>query len=147
MFREGMWWLVPAVVVLLAAFAFRKSSRRQRTDSTMVIEDTGSAIVTFAQAYPDVPVRDVRLTVARDAAFVRGADGAVGLVRTIGSHSIARLLQPDDIIVEQGTDNNILQLRFVGESKANEPFVFSSIQEAAEVSLWLCANMLPPKEP
>jgi hypothetical protein len=126
-----------AGIVILAIVAGFYLFRREKQAPTASIEDAGAAIVEFGKAYPALPIRDVILTKDRASAFLRLADGRVGVVQAVGSNTIARLITPGSILVQPSEGNATIRLDFRDATFRNGAFAFTTAQDAAEVSLWL----------
>ena len=135
----GFWLLLAVVVAGGALFAYLRWRRRDATP-TGAIEDAGSAIVVFSRAYPNLPIRDVIITGDRQCAFLRLADGKVGFVQQSERHASARLLEPEAMTVGPPVDEETISLQFPGSGGADGRFTFGSVEDAAEVSLWLCGD-------
>ena len=140
----GGWVLVLTVAAGGIIYLYFRELQR-RTGASADSEDTGSIILSFSQAYPDLPVREVRYTADQDNAFLRTASGSVGLVQVSGNHRVATLLEPHELFVEATDDERSVNLRFSRPNVRDGTFAFATVEDAAEVMLWLCGNMLPEK--
>lgn len=100
--------------------------------------DHGEAILEFARAYPGEAIRSVTMTGDGKASFLRLADGKTGFLQTMGHHHVARLIVPGNVSVEALDDRPGLRIEFHESTLKGGDYVFSSAEEAAEVSLWLC---------
>lgn len=138
----GFWVLSLTILAGVFVLLFMRSSRT-RHSGPQVAEDTGSVIVAFARAYPNSPIREIRQTEDGESAFLRTADGAVGLVHGSGKYNVVTLLEPGSILVESAENDRTIRLRFSRDNIRDGAFTFVSVEDAAEVSLWLCGNFVP----
>lgn len=141
----GFWLLALTVLAGAGIYGYLRAVRR-RTDAILGNEDTGAVLVAFSSAYPDRPVREILHTEDRKGAFLRIADGTVGLVRVTPHHTAASLLEPGSLLVDAADNDRTIHLHFPGSKSDEGTFTFATIAEAAEVSLWLCGNFVPPGE-
>lgn len=141
----GFWLLFLTVLGGVLVVVYLKWKRRQ-SDVVEPIEDTGSIIVEFSRAYPTHPIREILHTEDNGSAFLRIADGSVGLVQVSGNHTLATLLDPGSILVESAENDRTIRLHFSRTNIRDGAFTFASVADAAEVSLWLCGNFVPPDE-
>ncbi|MCR9134788.1 MAG: hypothetical protein NXI27_02255 [Alphaproteobacteria bacterium] len=138
----GFWVLSLTIVAGVFVLLYMRASRLRHL-GPQAVEDTGSVIVTFSRAYPNNPIREVRKTEDGETAFLRTADGAVGLVHGSGNYNVATLLEPGSIMVESAENDRTIRLHFSRDNIRDGAFTFATIEDAAEVSLWLCGNFLP----
>lgn len=138
----GFWVLSLTILAGVFVLLFMRSSRLRHLGS-QTAEDTGSVIVAFSRAYPNSPIREIRQTEDGESAFLRTADGAVGLVHGSGKYNVVALLEPGSILVESAENDRTLRLHFSRDNIRDGAFTFASIEDAAEVSLWLCGNFVP----
>ncbi|WP_136657180.1 hypothetical protein [Nitratireductor sp. XY-223] len=138
-FPDGF-WLLAAIVVIGGAIVFYLRLRRSEAEAGDGMADTGSAIVTFSRAFPELPVRNVVMTKDGHSAFLRLADGRVGFVEHTALHAAARLLEPRELAVGPSSDTRTVNVAFPGAAGGNGHFEFASVEDAAEVSLWLCGE-------
>ncbi|WP_419912278.1 hypothetical protein [Hoeflea sp.] len=131
-------WLLSAIIVAGSALLLYLRWRRQDVEKAAGMADTGSAIVAFTKAFPDLAVRDVVMTKNMLCAFLRIADGRVGFVEHTSLHVAARLLDPHTLIVGVPGDTRTISVAFPGGGDGT--YEFASTEEAAEVSLWLCGE-------
>ena len=75
-----------------------------------------------------------------NASFLRLADGKTGFLQTMGRHQVARLILPGDVSVQPIEDQPGLHIEFHESTLKGGDYVFSSTEDAAEVSLWLCGS-------
>ncbi|MDA4846654.1 hypothetical protein [Hoeflea poritis] len=135
---EGF-WLLTAIVIVGSALLFYLRWRRSGVEPEVGMADTGSAIESFSRAFPDLPIRNVVMTRDGSSAFLRLADSRVGFVEHAALHSAARLLEPQTLTVGAPPDSQTINIAFPGAAGGGL-FEFSSVEEAAEVSLWLCGE-------
>lgn len=102
--------------------------------------DHGEVILEFARAYPGEAIRSVTMTKDGNASFLRLADGKTGFLQTMGRHQVARLILPGDVSVQPIEDQPGLHIAFHESTLKGGDYVFSSTEDAAEVSLWLCGS-------
>lgn len=141
----GFWIL--SLTVLCGVFVlFYLRSVRQRNVEAGSDDDTGSIIVAFSRAYPTNPIREILQTEDRENAFLRTADGAVGLVQVSDNYRLATLIEPGSILVDSAENDRTIRLHFSRDNIRDGAFTFASVSDAAEVSLWLCGNFLPSGE-
>lgn len=139
----GFWILSLTVLAGVFVVLYLRSSRLRNVGQETE-EDTGSIIVAFSRAYPTNPIREILQTEDRENAFLRTADGAVGLVQVSNSYRLATLIEPGSILVESAENDRAIRLRFSRDKIRDGTFTFCTIEDAAEVSLWLCGNFVPP---
>jgi len=138
----GFWVLTLTILAGVFVLLFMRSSRLRHL-GPQAAEDAGSVIVAFSRAYPNSPIREIRQTEDGESTFLRTADGSVGLVHGSGKVNVVTLLEPGGIMVESAEDDRTLRLHFSRDSIPDGGFTFGSIEDAAEVSLWLCGSFLP----
>ncbi|MEX3009193.1 hypothetical protein [Hoeflea sp. TYP-13] len=136
---EGVWLFLAVIVAGGVLFVYLRWRRRSAVPSG-AIEDAGSAILVFSQAYPELPIRDVIITKDKECAFLRLADGKVGFVQQSARHASARLLEPESMTIGQSAGDETISVNFPGSGHADGQFVFDTVHDAAEVSLWLCGE-------
>ncbi len=141
----GFWLLALTVLAGAGIYGYLRSMR-YRADEIPDNEDTGAVLVAFSNAYPDRPIRDILHTEDRTGALLRIADGTVGLVRVTPHHTSVSLLKPGDLLVDAADNDRTLHLHFTGGNPDEGIFTFATVAEAAEASLWLCGNFVPPGE-
>lgn len=139
----GFWLLALTVLAGVAIYGYLRLMR-ERSDEIADNEDTGSLLVAFSNAYPDRPIREILHTEDRSVAFLRIADGTVGLVQVTPHHTSVLLLEPGDLLVDAADNDRSIHLHIAGDRAQEQTFTFASVSDAAEVSLWLCGNFLPP---
>lgn len=123
-----------AVLLLIGAVHYTGPSRQKDT------RDHGEAIMEFARAYPGEAIRSVTMTSDGKACFLRLADGKTGFLQAVGRHFVARMIMPEGVSVRALEDKPGLRLDFQDSTLPGSDYVFTSTQEAAEVSLWLCGS-------
>ncbi len=129
-----------AFLLIIAAIALAAVLLRRRRADGEGEDDTGSALLQFGTSFPDAAVRDVVRTADGKATFLRLADGRTGLVRVDGLRHAMRIIEPRQVDVDGPAGDCGLRLSFRGEEDTAQTFVFTRAQDAAEVSLWLCAG-------
>ena len=127
--------IVAFSVTLVIGLVFYTSGSRGKKE-----RDHGEVILEFARAYPGEAIRSVTITKDGNASFLRLADGKTGFLQTTGRHDVARLILPGDVSVQALDDQPGLQIEFHDSSLKGGDYVFSSTEDAAEVSLWLCGS-------
>lgn len=128
-------------VLVVAAIALGALVLRRRRAVGDSGEDTGSALVDFGTAFPDAAVRDVVRTSDGRSTFLRLADGRTGLVMVEGRRHALQILEPGLVRVEGPAGECGLTVSFRGDEERRETFLFARPEDAAEVSLWLCASI------
>ena len=123
-----------AVTLLIGVVHYTGGSRGRNG------RDHGEVILEFARAYPGEAIRSVTMTKDGSASFLRLADGKTGFLQSMGRHQVARLILPGDVSVQALEDRPGLQIEFHDSSLKGGDYVFSSTEDAAEVSLWLCGS-------
>ena len=136
---EGF-WLLTAIVIVGSALLFYLRWRRSGVEPDIGMADTGAAIETFSRVFPDLPIRNVIMTRDGGSAFLRLADSRVGFVERTGLHFAARLLEPQTLTVGTPPDAQTISIAFPGAGEGDGHFEFASVEDAAEVSLWLCGE-------
>lgn len=138
----GFWVLTLTILAGVFVLLFMRSSRLRHL-GPQAAEDAGSVIVAFSRAYPNSPIREIRQTEDGESTFLRTADGAVGLVHGSGKVNVVTLLEPGGILVEAAENDRTIRLHFSRDNMRDGAFTFVSVEDAAEVSLWLCGNFVP----
>lgn len=123
-----------AVTLLIGVVHYTGGSRGKNG------RDHGEVILEFARAYPGEAIRSVTMTKDGNASFLRLADGKTGFLQTMGRHQVARLILPGDVSVQPIEDQPGLHIEFHESTLKGGNYVFSSTEDAAEVSLWLCGS-------
>lgn len=136
----GGFWLLASVILAGAGVLAYLRWRRSADAPGQIDDDTGSVILAFSRAHPDIAVRDVITTSDGRCSFLRLADGRVGFVEQGSLHMAARLLEPKTLEVGDPSGRQVINVRFPGPSGSEGRFEFSSAEQAAEVSLWLCGG-------
>lgn len=113
------------------------------TDRSKGIEeaDEGTALVEFGSAYPEEAVRAVVMTRDRKAAFFRLAGDKTGFLQAMGRHHIARVIDPGLVNVAAVDGEPALKVNFRESAFKGGTYKFTSQEDAAEVSLWLCGAL------
>ncbi len=137
--------LVIFIAVILVGLGAGVYLRRMGRQSAADSDDTRPALAVFANAYPDITVRDVVQTEDRSHAFLRLADGRIGLVQTAENEPVATILRPSDIRLETAEHDRKLRLRMAAPNLRDGIFTFATEAETAEVSLWLVSGSIPPQ--
>jgi len=122
------------VTLVIGAVHYTGGSRKADT------RDHGEAIMEFARAYPEEAIRSITMTKDGDACFFRLADGKTGFLQAMGRHFVARLIMPGSVLVEVLEGKPGFRIAFHDSTLTGGEYVFSSTEEAAEVSLWLCGS-------
>lgn len=134
------WSIILGVVILIAYYATRMAKDRDEDNR----HDTGLAIIEFGRAYPNEAIRSLHQTVDGNAVFVRLHDNKAGIMRNKKSHYACHLIEPGRVRVEPVTNGRGLQIEFLDAPTQNGIFNFATVEDAAEVSLWLLGNLLSP---
>ncbi|MEP3197739.1 MAG: hypothetical protein ABJO57_07710 [Lentilitoribacter sp.] len=111
---------------------------RRRDDG--VVRDPGEALVEFGNAYPNEAIRGVLMDKPGKTTFMRLADGKTGLTQIVGNAWVVRIIEPDDVQVDLTDGGDGLVLSFDQDSMIGGEYQFSSPEDAAEVSLWICGS-------
>ena len=116
------------------------STRMAKRDTGDDFGDAGLAIVEFGRAFPAEAIRTLRTTADRKVVFVRLHDNKAGIMRNMGNHYACRVIEPGSVRVQPTSNRNGFAIEFRDAPAFNDEFVFSSAEEAAEVSLWMLGN-------
>ena len=108
----GFWLLALTVLAGAGIYGYLRAMHH-RTEEIPDNEDTGAVLVAFSSAYPDRPVREIRHTEGRTSAFLRIADGTVGLVQVTPHHTSASLLEPGGLLVDAADNDRTIHLHFL----------------------------------
>lgn len=111
---------------------------RRRDDG--LVRDPGEALVEFGIAYPNEAIRGVLMDKSGATTFMRLAAGKTGLTQIVGNAWVVRIIEPDDVQVNVTDDGEGLVLKFDQDSMIGGEYQFSSPEDAAEVSLWICGS-------
>jgi len=128
-------------LLLLATIAVGAVFLRKRSIGSESEEDAGSVLVDFGAAFPEAAIRDVVRTADGRSTFLRLADGRTGLVRAEGRRHVLQILDAGNMHVEGPAGERGLKVAFRGSEAGDETFLFARPEDAAEVSLWLCASV------
>lgn len=134
------WSIIFGVVILIAYYATRMAKDRDEDNR----HDTGLAIIEFGRAYPNEAIRSLHQTIDGSAVFVRLHDNKAGIMRNKKSHYACHLIEPGRVRVEPLATGRGLQVEFLDAPTQNGTFTFATVEDAAEVSLWLLGNLLSP---
>ena len=97
-------------------------------------------MVEFGIAYPNEAIRGVLMDKSGATTFMRLAAGKTGLTQIVGNAWVVRIIEPDDVQVNVTDDGEGLVLKFDQDSMIGGEYQFSSPEDAAEVSLWICGS-------
>lgn len=136
-----VWGLILVPVILIAFAATRIASGLRSSDGV----DTGLALMQFGRAFPQEAVRQLHATANGQSLFVRLHDNKTGFIRSTDNHFACHLMEPGSVRVT-GAGAKALAIEFLKAPHHNGTFVFSSAEDAAEVSLWLLGNYLGPDD-
>ena len=142
----------PTILIVLFPLAmlglyFLRLKRNPDEDD---LHDPGQAILDFARAFPNEAIRSLHMTADGNAVFVRLHDNKAGFMRNMGKHHVCMLLDPECIQVEHLETGDGFVVSFLDKPKYSGAYRFKTVEEAAEVSLWLLGSMLeavPATEP
>lgn len=111
-----------------------------RNPDDVDLHDPGGALIEFGTAYPDEAVRAILMDQKGLTTFMRLADGKTGLAQALGNSYIIRLIRPGEVGVNMSDDGRGLILQFEEDSMIGGEYRFSTHEDAAEVSLWICGS-------
>jgi hypothetical protein len=117
-------------------------SRLSERDKDPELSDVGLAIVEFGRAFPNEALRSLHATADGKAVFARLHDNRAGFMRNMRGHYACHVIEKGRLqaqILQQGTG---LHVTFADYPQYNGDYLFSSANEAAEVSLWMLSNYL-----
>ncbi|MDI7863930.1 hypothetical protein MRS76_18410 [Rhizobiaceae bacterium n13] len=134
-------WGLLFVLVILFAFAATRMVGGRGGEET----DTGLALMHFGRAFPQEAVRQLHTTANGQAVFVRLHDNKTGFIRNTDNHFVCHLMEPGSVRVK-AAGAQALTIEFLKVPHHNSTFVFSSGEDAAEVSLWLLGNYVAPDD-
>ncbi|WP_377296175.1 hypothetical protein [Rhizobium sp. SGZ-381] len=137
----AIWSIIGLLVILIAYYATRMAREREDADR----HDPSMAILEFGRAYPTEAIRNLHETEDGSAIFVRLHDNKAGIMRNRRSHYACHLIQPGRVRVTPMESDRGLTIQFLDAPGQDDSFVFSTAQEAAEVSLWLLGNYVAPE--
>lgn len=104
-----------------------------------LLADEAAAQARFATDYPDIPVRSVHLTAAREAAFLALGDGRVGIVKAVGGKFLTRVVSARDLAGAPRTNGTTILLRIRDFTWPGGVFTFAVDGEARTVEAMLSA--------
>ena len=133
-------WGVLMTAILAIAFT---ANRLGEKEDMRGFKDTGLAILEFGRAFPNEAIRQLHATVDGSTLFVRLHDGKTGFMRSMRGHYSCHLIEPGTVHATPLSHGKGLSIEFVEAPHHNGEFVFSSAEEAAEVSLWMLGNFVP----
>lgn len=111
---------------------------RRRDDG--LVRDPGEALVEFGSAFPNEAIRGALMDKSGQTTFMRLADGKTGLTQIVGSAWVVRIIEPNQVEVDITDAGDGLILKFDEDSMIGGEYLFSSPDDAAEVSLWICGS-------
>lgn len=98
-----------------------------------------AALRRFAQDFPDLAVRSVRLTRERDAAFLELEDGRVGIVKALGGKFLTRLVSARDLAGTPRASSAAVSIHFNDFTWPGGIFAFADGDEAKAVETMFAA--------
>lgn len=134
-----MVWLITALLLLGIAWFFTLMNRRAARENQRV--DTGAAILDFARAFPDHPIRSLHVTRDGAAIFARLHDGRIGFMQSHGAHYACYVLELEQVRAQ--CDGRSLKVRFPGTVIPETSFIFRTHKEADDIMNWLKPNAPP----
>lgn len=137
------WSIIFGLVALIAYYATRMAKLQEESKR----HDPGLAIIEFNRAYPNEAIRSLHETVDGNAIFVRLHDNKAGIMRSHKSHYACHLIEPGRVRVEPLPTGRGFEVQFLDAPTQNGTFIFSTVEDAAEVSLWLLGNLVSPGRP
>lgn len=117
-------------------------SRLSERDGDRDLSDVGLAIMEFGRAFPNEALRSLHATADGKAVFARLHDNRAGFMRNMRGHYACHVIEKGRLqaqILNQGTGLHVV---FADFPQHNGDYLFSSADEAAEVSLWMLSNYL-----
>lgn len=133
-------WAVLMSGIIGLAFA---ANRLGEKNDAVGFKDTGLAILEFGRAYPYEAIRALHATADGQMVFVRLHDNKSGFMRSMRGHYACHLIEPGSAQATAMPDSLSLTITFFDAPQHNGTFRFSSVEDAAEVSLWLLGNFVP----
>ena len=133
-------WAVLMTGIIGVAFA---ANRLGEKNDDVGFKDTGLAILEFGRAYPYEAIRALHATADGQMVFVRLHDNKSGFMRSMRGHYACHLIEPGSAQATAQPDALSLEITFFDAPQHSGIFRFSSVEDAAEVSLWLLGNFVP----
>jgi hypothetical protein len=130
--------LVFGTIIAISWYFSRLSEREKDPD----LSDVGLAIVEFGRAFPNEALRSLHATADGKAVFARLYDNRTGFMRNMRGHYACHTIEKGRLqaqILNHGTG---LHVMFADFPQHDGDYLFSSAEEAAEVSLWMLSNYL-----
>ncbi|MBB4953335.1 hypothetical protein H4S14_001397 [Agrobacterium vitis] len=130
--------LVFGTIIGISWYFSRLSERESRRD----VSDVGLAIMEFGRAFPNEALRSLHTTADGKAVFARLHDNRTGFMRNMRGHYACHVIEKGRIQAQLLSHGTGLHVAFADFPQHSDDYMFSSADEAAEVSLWMLSNYL-----
>jgi hypothetical protein len=125
----------------IIAISWYFSSLAERDDERD-LSDVGLAIMEFGRAFPNEALRSLHTTADGKAVFARLHDNRAGFMRNMRGHYVCHVIEKGRLQAQMLSHGPGLHVVFADFPQHNGDYIFSSADEAAEVSLWMLSNYL-----
>lgn len=117
-------------------------SRLAEKEDDRDLSDVGLAIMEFGRAFPNEALRSLHATADGKAVFARLHDNRAGFMRNMRGHYACHIIEKGRLQAQMLSQGPGLHVVFADFPQHNGDYLFSTADEAAEVSLWMLSNYL-----